>query len=80
VSIKAVADAIVKAVGFEGEYSVGDPQRLVACTDGRQFDTSRPDGQFRKPASNAKLLRLIGGFEFTPFDKGTCVRCLLKGR
>ncbi|KAF8531914.1 epimerase-domain-containing protein [Gautieria morchelliformis] len=54
VSIKAVADAIVKAVGFDGEYS---------------FDTSRPDGQFRKPASNAKLLRLIGGFAFTPFEK-----------
>jgi len=54
VSIKEVADAIVKAVGFKGEY---------------KFDTSRSDGQFRKPASNAKLLKLIGDFEFTPFDK-----------
>jgi len=54
VSIKEVADAIVKAVGFTGEY---------------KFDTSRADGQFRKPASNAKLLKLIGGFEFTPFEK-----------
>lgn len=54
VSIKAVADAIVKAVGFEGEYT---------------FDTTRADGQFRKPASNKKLLTLMGGFEFTPFDK-----------
>ncbi|KZS87984.1 NAD(P)-binding protein [Sistotremastrum niveocremeum HHB9708] len=54
VSIKQVADAIVKAVGFQGEYS---------------FDTSRADGQFRKPASNEKLLKLMGGFEFTPFDK-----------
>ncbi|CAE6450828.1 unnamed protein product [Rhizoctonia solani] len=54
VSIKSVADAIVKAVGFEGEY---------------KFDTSRADGQFRKPASNRKLLELTGGFEFTPFDK-----------
>ena len=35
-----------------------------------QFDTTRADGQFRKPASNEKLLKLIGGFEFTPFDKG----------
>lgn len=35
-----------------------------------QFDTTRPDGQFRKPASNAKLQRLIGGFEFTPFEEG----------
>ncbi|KAG8862716.1 hypothetical protein FRB96_000726 [Tulasnella sp. 330] len=54
VSIKAVADAIVKAVGFEGHYS---------------FDTSRADGQFRKPASNAKLLKLIGDFKFTPFEE-----------
>ncbi|KAF8892254.1 hypothetical protein BD779DRAFT_1610376 [Infundibulicybe gibba] len=54
VSIKQVADAIVKAVGFQGEYS---------------FDTTRSDGQFRKPASNAKLLSLIGTFEFTPFDQ-----------
>jgi len=49
-----VADAIVKAVGFQGSYS---------------FDTTRADGQFRKPASNEKLLGLIGGFEFTPFDQ-----------
>ncbi|KAG5335577.1 hypothetical protein C0989_000966 [Termitomyces sp. Mn162] len=54
VSIKEVADAIVKAVGFEGQY---------------EFDTTRADGQFRKPASNKKLLNLIGGFEFTPFDQ-----------
>jgi len=54
VSIKEVADAIVKAVGFQGAYS---------------FDTTRADGQFRKPASNEKLLGLIGGFEFTPFDQ-----------
>ncbi|KAH0578554.1 GDP-L-fucose synthase [Termitomyces sp. 'cryptogamus'] len=54
VSIKEVADAIVKAVGFEGQY---------------EFDTTRADGQFRKPASNKKLLDLIGGFEFTPFDQ-----------
>jgi GDP-L-fucose synthase len=53
VSIKEVADAVVNAVGFEGDYS---------------FDTTRADGQFRKPASNAKLLKLMGGFQFTPFD------------
>ncbi|EPQ51940.1 NAD P-binding protein [Gloeophyllum trabeum ATCC 11539] len=54
VTIKEVADAIVKAVGFQGEY---------------KFDPSRPDGQFRKPASNEKLLKLMGGFQFTPFEK-----------
>ncbi|KAJ7236638.1 NAD dependent epimerase/dehydratase family-domain-containing protein [Mycena rebaudengoi] len=46
VSIKEVTDAIVKALGFEGNYS---------------FDTMKSDGQFRKPASNKKLLDLMGG-------------------
>ncbi|GBE83608.1 hypothetical protein SCP_0506630 [Sparassis crispa] len=54
ISIKQVADAIVKALDFKGEYT---------------FDTSRADGQFRKPASNKKLLSLIGDFHFTPFAK-----------
>ncbi|KIP05458.1 hypothetical protein PHLGIDRAFT_128887 [Phlebiopsis gigantea 11061_1 CR5-6] len=54
VSIKQVADAIVKAVGFVGEYA---------------FDATKADGQFRKPASNKKLLGLIGDFQFTPFDQ-----------
>ncbi|RUP49911.1 hypothetical protein BC936DRAFT_141004 [Jimgerdemannia flammicorona] len=53
VSIKDVADAIVKAVGFTGHYS---------------FDTTRADGQFKKTASNEKLMRLLPDFEFTPFD------------
>ncbi|KAL4247556.1 NAD(P)-dependent epimerase/dehydratase family protein [Abortiporus biennis] len=55
VSIKQVADAIVKAIGFEGQYS---------------FDTTKADGQFRKPATNKKLLSLIGDdFKFTPFEQ-----------
>jgi len=54
VSIKDLADRVVKALDFKGEYT---------------FDTARADGQFRKPASNKKLLTLMGGFEFTPFDQ-----------
>jgi len=54
VSIKQLADAIVKAIDFKGEYT---------------FDITRADGQFRKPASNKKLLRLMGGFQFTPFEE-----------
>jgi len=54
ISIKVVADAIVKSIGFKGEYT---------------FDTTRADGQFRKPASNKKLLSLIGDFKFTPFEE-----------
>jgi len=54
ISIKQVTDAIVKAMDFKGEYT---------------FDTTRADGQFRKPASNKKLLTLMGGFQFTPFEQ-----------
>ncbi|CAM0137309.1 unnamed protein product [Umbelopsis sp. WA50703] len=53
VSIKDLADAIVKAVGFEGDYI---------------FDTTRADGQYKKTASNDKLLKYLPDFEFTPFD------------
>ena len=75
VSIKEVADAIVKAVEFKGEYSVSCDVYRLECLHTyppwfTQFDTSRSDGQFRKPASNEKLLQLIGGFKFTPFEEG----------
>ncbi|TBU44968.1 epimerase-domain-containing protein [Dichomitus squalens] len=56
ITIKQAADAVVKAVGFKGAY---------------QFDTTKSDGQFRKPATNKKLLGLLKdtGFRFTPFDR-----------
>ncbi|CED82874.1 gdp-l-fucose synthetase [Phaffia rhodozyma] len=59
IPIKTVADTIVKLMDFQGEYS---------------FDTTKSDGQFRKPASNEKLQKLMtanGGapFEFTPFEE-----------
>ncbi|KAJ7251008.1 hypothetical protein C8J57DRAFT_1437584 [Mycena rebaudengoi] len=50
VSIKEVTDAIVKALGFEGNYS---------------FDTTKSDGQFRKHASNKKLLDLMGALDIS---------------
>jgi len=54
VSIKQVADAIVKAVGFTGDY---------------QFDSTKADGQFKKTASNAKLRKYLPDFQFTPFEE-----------
>ncbi|CAJ0872548.1 6113_t:CDS:2, partial [Entrophospora sp. SA101] len=53
ISIKDVADSIVKAVGFEGEYS---------------FDATKADGQFKKTANNSKLIKYLPDFKFTPFD------------
>ncbi|KAG7442855.1 epimerase-domain-containing protein [Guyanagaster necrorhizus] len=54
VTIKDVTDAIVKALNFQGDYT---------------FDTTRADGQYRKPASNQKVISLMGGFQFTPFSE-----------
>ena len=59
VSIKDVADAIVEAVGFTGPYG---------------WDTTKADGQFKKTASNAKLMKYLPDFKFTPFKQGTSRR------
>jgi GDP-L-fucose synthase len=34
------------------------------------FDTSKPDGQYRKNSTNAKLLSIIKDYKFTPLDQG----------
>jgi len=54
VSIKDVALAIAKAMKFEGNVV---------------FDTSKADGQFKKTASNAKLMKLNPDFQFTPIEE-----------
>ncbi|TPX36597.1 GDP-L-fucose synthase [Synchytrium microbalum] len=53
VTIKQVADSIVKAVGFKGEYT---------------WDTSKADGQYKKTASNEKLRKYLPDYKFVPFD------------
>lgn len=54
-SIKDVVDLIVKYMEFEGE--------VVWLSD-------KPDGQFRKPSSNKRLLSIIGDYNFTPLEEG----------
>lgn len=34
------------------------------------MDASKADGQYKKTASNEKLLKYIPDFKFTPFDEG----------
>lgn len=34
------------------------------------FDTSRPEGQFRKPSDNSYLKSIIGDYKFTPLKNG----------
>jgi GDP-L-fucose synthase len=54
-SIKEVVDLIVELMEFEGN--------VVWLSD-------KPDGQFRKPSSNAKLLSIIGDYDFISLRDG----------
>ena len=54
-SIKEIVGLIVKIIGFKGKI---------------KWLTDKPDGQYRKPADNSKLLSIIPGFEFTPIEEG----------
>jgi len=55
IPIGVVAGLVAKAMGYKGKI---------------KFDTSKPDGQFRKPSSNAKLMALYPDFKFTPIEIG----------
>ena len=55
VSIGRVAEIIANAMGFKG--------KIV-------YDTTKSDGQFRKPTCNKKLQSLIPDYEFTPLEEG----------
>ncbi|CAG0902302.1 unnamed protein product [Darwinula stevensoni] len=55
ISIGKAAILIVNAFGFRGHVV---------------FDTSQPDGQYKKTASNAKLRKYLPDFKFTPIERG----------
>lgn len=55
ISIKDVVNIIVQKMNFKGKVI---------------FDTSKPDGQFRKPSDNSKLNCLYPTFSFTPLNDG----------
>lgn len=55
-SVREIAKAVAAAAGFEG--------RIV-------FDTSKPDGQFRKPTDNSRLLSVLpADWKWTPLSEG----------
>ena len=55
VSIAELVDSIVKHMGFKGKVV---------------WDKSKPDGQFKKPASNKKLLSYLPDYKFISLDEG----------
>tara|TARA_Y100001972_G_scaffold102031_1_gene127294 strand:+ start:4898 stop:5803 length:906 start_codon:yes stop_codon:yes gene_type:complete len=54
-SIKQIVNLITKLMDFKGNV---------------KFLPDKPDGQYRKPADNSKLLSIIPDFEFTPLEEG----------
>ena len=54
-SINYVATCIAKEFNYENNM---------------EFDTDKPDGQYKKTADNSKLMNLIKSFKFTPIEEG----------
>ena len=55
ISIKDLVDLLVNEFNFKGNV---------------KFDSSKPDGQHRKPTDNSKLKSYLPNFEFTPIEDG----------
>ena len=60
VSIKEAAMAVLEGFDFKGKVT---------------FDSTKSDGQFKKTASNGKLLKYLPDFKFTPFKEGKSLSC-----
>lgn len=55
ISIRDMVDLLVQEFNFKGNVI---------------FDTTKPEGQFRKPSDNSKLKSYLPDFEFTPIEQG----------
>ena len=55
ISIMDLVDLLVKEFNFKGNV---------------KFDSTKPDGQFRKPSDNSKLKSYLPDFKFTPIEEG----------
>lgn len=65
---------IILSPNESDEVSIGEVARQIAtCFDYEDhisFDTSRSDGQYKKTASNQKLIDLYGKYKFTSLSEG----------
>jgi GDP-L-fucose synthase len=55
ISIKNLVEMIVEIMNFKGDII---------------FDSSKPDGQYRKPSDNSKIKSYVPDFKFTPIFEG----------
>jgi len=74
-----LSQPIILSVGEEDEVSIRDVAEMVAEAMNFKgkliFDTSKSDGQFKKTASNKKLLSLNPNVKFTPIREAIKVSC-----
>ena len=68
------ADPIILSGGEADELTIKDVaygvSRALGIPDEKvKFDTTKADGQYKKTANNAKLMKLNPDFKFTPFNK-----------
>jgi len=72
-------EPIILSVSEQDEVSIKDVAMKIAhhlkFTGEILFDTTKSDGQYKKTASNAKLLRLYPDFQFTPIDQAIKESC-----
>lgn len=65
---------IILSVSEKDEISIGEAARLIAkkfdYEDKIIFDSSFSDGQYKKTASNKKLMEFLPDFEFLPIQDG----------
>jgi len=55
ISIKEIVDIIIEIMNFKGSV---------------KWDSSKPDGQFRKPSDNSKIKNYLPNFKFTTIYDG----------
>eukprot|EP00026_Physarum_polycephalum_P012567 Phypoly_transcript_12889.p1 GENE.Phypoly_transcript_12889~~Phypoly_transcript_12889.p1 ORF type:complete len:201 (+),score=36.12 Phypoly_transcript_12889:488-1090(+) len=74
-----LSQPIILSVGEEDEVSIRDVAEMVAEAMNFKgklvFDTTKSDGQFKKTASNKKLLSLNPNVKFTPIREAIKVSC-----
>lgn len=73
-------EPIILSVGEEEEVSIRTVAELIAKhmglpADRMKWDTSKPDGQHKKTASNEKLRTFLPEFKFKAIDDGIRESC-----
>ena len=67
-------DSIILSTNEEAEVSIKEISTQISkyfqLQDKLVFDKKYKDGQYKKTASNLKLLSLVPNFKFTPLEKG----------